>query len=42
MFVERAMKKLLRKSLDVQLAATEEGKRLAPLRPLVEAIDHFF
>jgi len=36
------MKELLRKSLNRQLAATEEGQPLARLRPLVEALDHFF
>jgi len=41
-FMEIEMKNLLRKSLDAQLAATEEGKPLARLRPLVEAVDHFF
>jgi Na+-transporting NADH:ubiquinone oxidoreductase subunit B len=36
------MKRLLRRCIDVQLEATEEGKPLALLRPLAEAVDAFF
>jgi Na+-transporting NADH:ubiquinone oxidoreductase subunit NqrB len=36
------MKKLLRRVLDAQLEATEEGKPMARLRPLAEAASNFF
>lgn len=36
------MKQWLRRVLDAQMKATEEGKPLARLRPLAEAIENFF